>query len=406
MSHHMASSLPNVAVDVRGILGEAGAGIYYYILHLLDALGELELPLEPVLWFAMRSNPLEVPGALPDLRRLAERYPVRHKRLSNQLLYTTGAMRLWCSWPGWLPLPELLERDLALFHATHWPLPVSRRVPTVLTIHDLAGCEHPEWFAPGHLELVRTMARRARHVAHVIADSHATREDVLRFTGAAPERVSVVHLAADQTFSQPRDPQVTAAVLERHGLRRPYLLSLGTVEPRKNLARLLAAYELLREREAGAPTLAVVGAAGWERAEALQSLGRLAERKEAVVTGHVPRADLPHLVGAAELLVYVSLKEGFGLPPLEAMAAGTPVVTSNCSSLPEVVGDAALLVDPRSVEEIAEGMRRLLADPALAAALVERGKARAATFSWSRAARQTAEVYLKVLAERGQSPSG
>jgi len=386
-----------IALDVRPLLGHARAGVYHYTASLIEALGDVELPGELVLWCTMRTRSARARAFGPDLARLAQRHRLLVARCPNALLYTPAALQTWSRWPRSAPVPELLPPDVGLFHAPFWPVPLSRRTPMVLTVHDLLPHEHPRWFTRRQWTEFRSVLQLAGRAAHVIADSAATKLALLRHTTIAADNVTVVPLAADPLFSLPRDPARTAAVLAQYGISPPYIVSLGTVEPRKNVGRLLAAYELLHARGESPPPLVLVGSMGWNQDDAAKALTRLQEQHRTLALGHVPREHLPHLLGAAELLAYVSLGEGFGLPPLEAMAVGTPVLTSNVSSLPEVVGEAALQVDPLSTEAIAEGLRRLLSDRTLAREFAERGRQRAAEFTWSRTAEQTAQVYRRVL---------
>jgi glycosyltransferase involved in cell wall biosynthesis len=211
--------------------------------------------------------------------------------------------------------------------------------------------------------------------------------------------VSVIPLAAGRHY-RPLDEAEIYPALKRHHIEFPYILYVGSIEPRKNLPRLLVAYAHLRRRGSTRWRLVVAGPRKWKSGPVYDAVARLELAEHVHFAGFVPEADLPALYNGADLFAFPSLYEGFGLPVLEAMACGTPVVTANTSSLPEVAGAAALLVDPSDVEEIAGALRRVLEDPALARDLRERGLARAAQFSWERTARATVAVYEKVLGNR------
>jgi glycosyltransferase involved in cell wall biosynthesis len=302
-----------------------------------------------------------------------------------------------------LPLDGWL-RGSELFHATDHLLPFLRRTPTVFTVHDLAFLERPETHLPyNRLYLSLMMPRFVRAATAIIADSEATRRDVLRHYGVPSDKVRVVYLGVEQAFRPVEPAEARAHVDARYGLSGPYALFVGTLEPRKNVRGLLLAYRRLlqgwEEREGEAPKLAIAGARGWW----YQELFRLA-RGQGLDTavrflGRVADEDLPALYSAAAAFVYPSLYEGFGLPPLEALACGTPVVCSNRASLPEVVGDAALQVDTTRTEDIATALERALTDDELRATLRARGLARAGELTWERTGTETARVYRDVLGE-------
>jgi len=383
-----------VAIDVRGCLGP-GAGINVYTAELIKALAGLDVELS--MWFSARQIEEAKARLVPDLRALEPRVPVLTTKLSNQVLYSYPAQALWRHWPRWLPPPKWLPRGIDVYHAPYWPLPLDREIPMVLTIHDLIPLRHPEWFTARMRSELRTVTALATRAAHVITDSHATREDVLALTRVRPERVTTVHLGVNEAMFRDVGEEERQAVRERQGLDRPYIVSLSTRDPRKNLGRLIDAYDLLCERLGPEWDLVLIGAGGWGQDDVAPRLSRQRTGR-VVVTGHIPREDILPLLSGASALSYVSLAEGFGLPPLEAMAAGCPVVTSNVSSLPEVVGDAALTVDPLDTEAIADGLRRVLTDEALTADLRRRGRERARSFTWEKTARETLEVYKRAVA--------
>jgi glycosyltransferase involved in cell wall biosynthesis len=237
----------------------------------------------------------------------------------------------------------------------------------------------------------------------VIAISGTTRDDLVRHEGISPAKITVVHHGHGRHF-QPAASAAIEMVRQRYTLAGPYLLFVGTLQPRKNLERLLAAFDRVAASEPSL-TLVLVGAIGWQPERLTNALGALAARDRVKVLGFVDDADLPPLMSGALALAFPSLYEGFGLPALEAMACGTPVLTSTTSSMPEVVGDAGLLVDPLDVNAISAGLTRLVRDDALRAGLRQRGLARAATFTWERAARETLAVLRAAVATtRARSP--
>ncbi len=265
-----------------------------------------------------------------------------------------------------------------------------------MTVHDLAFLRFPGLFPRAWRALYRAGLAAAVRRAHVIlTPSRHTAEDLLERTRARPERIHVVPLAASLEHGA-GDPE---RVLERLKVPRPYVLFVGTLEPRKNLVRLVRAYR--RVAADGLPhALVLAGPLGW-RPKALHRELALRGPGEVVLTGPLPPADLDALYRGADLFAYPSLYEGFGLPVLEAMARGVPTVASATSSIPEVAGDAAILVDPRSVRELARAISDVLADRDLAERLAFRGRARAARFSWEETARGTLRAYEAALGGEG-----
>jgi glycosyltransferase involved in cell wall biosynthesis len=231
----------------------------------------------------------------------------------------------------------------------------------------------------------------ARNAAHVIAGSEFTRADLIDAYDLPPEKVTVTPYAADPIYRPMDRDAARQAVRDRFGLRGPFVLAVGVLQPRKNLPRLIRAFGRIAKQVPHA--LALVGKPGWAHEELQQTATASGLGSRLKFTGYVPDADLPVLYNAADLFAYPSLYEGFGLPPLEAMACGTPVVTSNVTSLPEVVADAALAVDPTDEAALSEALLQGLTDEALRTRLRAAGFERAAGFSWERTAELTLEVY-------------
>lgn len=268
--------------------------------------------------------------------------------------------------------------------------------PTVVTIHDVGYRAFPETHpARRRLELELTTRWNLRAARHVITISHATKRDLINWYGADPDRITVTHHGCSSIFAPPADPRVVAAVTAHYGLgQRPYLLYIGTVQPRKNLSRVIDALALTIA--AGYDLdLVIVGKRGWLSEPIERRAGELGIANRVHFTGFVADADLPALLAGALAFVFPSLYEGFGMPVVEAMACGTPVITSNSSSLPEIAGDAALLVDPLDTNAIAAAIMRLNDDHDLRATLRQRGLARARLFNWETCARQTLAVLLQ-----------
>ncbi len=296
-----------------------------------------------------------------------------------------------------IPAPlEALVGPVDVFHATNYLLthPV-QRAKRVVSIHDLTLILFPEWHPAKRLRHMRAGLRASAEAAdRIIAVSRATKDDIVKHLAVDPERVAVVPEGVDSSCRPLPRAEVEAALAPLGLAYGAYLLFLGTLEPRKNIGRLLDA---VMQVGADVGPLVLAGADGWGNDELRPRIADLTRQGRVRALGYVPETLRPPLLGGARAFLYPSLYEGFGLPPLEAMACGTPVVTSAVSSLPEVVGDAALLIDPLDVDGLAGAIRRLWADDVLRSDLRARGLARAREFSWERTARLTLEAYAAAM---------
>ena len=298
-----------------------------------------------------------------------------------------------------LPLRGRRER----WDVLHCPvnvLPVIAPCASVVTIHDTAFLAVPETMTRARRRYLRTqIARSVRQADQILTVSQATADDLVQAFGVPTNRITVTPLAADERF-RPAAQDVLDRFRRQHGLHRPFLLSVGTREPRKNTARLVRAFARV------APTIAhelvLVGPAGWLEGELDATIRDLPVpvRQRVRLTGFVPDDDLPLWYAAADVFAYPALHEGFGLPVLEAMACGTPVVTSNTSSLPEIAGDAAMCIDPTDDRALVAAIARIIGNAPLAGDLHRRGLARAGEFSWDETARLTVVGYRAALARR------
>jgi glycosyltransferase involved in cell wall biosynthesis len=296
---------------------------------------------------------------------------------------------------------EWLLGPVDVVHSTTFCVPQFRLRDKrlVVTIYDLSFMTHPELHLPANVAHCLAGTRLAiEHADAIIAISEHTRHDLIERLGARPERITVTPLAHDPGLVQVTDPRRLAAVRKRYGLPEHFILFLGALEPRKNLQRLLEAYAALPPGLRRDVALVVAGMSGWLNDSIHARVVELGLEPSVHFAGYVETADLGAVYSLATVLAYPSLYEGFGLPVIEAMACGTPVLTSSVSSLPEVAGDAAVLVEPADVGSITAGLRRLLESPTLRRDLAIRGIARAARFSWNRCARQTLDVYRRLVA--------
>jgi alpha-1,3-rhamnosyl/mannosyltransferase len=280
----------------------------------------------------------------------------------------------------------------------HCPVPLAPRgspVPVVLTVHDAMQWDHPDWFPP-RTRLYGVLLRAAlRRATRVLTGSAESRQRLVTALDLDPERIDVTPYGVDERFSPgPASPDV----LRDLGVPRPYLLTVGTLQPRKNLDAALSAFERLAD--AGAEHhLVVVGARGWADDALVARFQRSRFHSRIHLAGRVGDDSLVTLYRGADCFLFPSRGEGFGLPPLEAMACGTPVVASRASSIPEVVGDGGVLVDPDDVSEIVRALEEVVGSPSTREQLVRRGRARAQSFTWARCAELTVRAYRRALGE-------
>jgi glycosyltransferase involved in cell wall biosynthesis len=296
---------------------------------------------------------------------------------------------------------ELRRRPVDLLHV-QFTAPPFAPCPVVSTIHDLAFEHLPETFnRRSWMQLRLTVRRTARTAAHIITPSEFSRRDLIETYNIAPERISVTLEAAAPHF-RPAPVETVADVKRRYGINGDYVLAVGSIQPRKNLVRLVRAYSDLRRSRSQAklPQLVLVGKRAWLYGETLRAVEQSGVRSDVIFTGYVPERDLPALYTGALCFVYPSYFEGFGLPPLEAMSCGTPVVAGDRTSLPEVVGDAGMLVNPFDTDAIGAAIARLIDDAALRTRLQQRGLERAALFDWTDTARRTLQVYEQATKEK------
>jgi glycosyltransferase involved in cell wall biosynthesis len=341
----------------------------------------------------------QVPGT-GDLRSLE----VPGTLIANVEIRSIPFPRLWTHVR--LSAEMLMHPPDVLFVPAH-VLPLIHPRRSVVTVHDLGYLHYPEAHRAADRRYLDWSTRwNGRQATAVLADSQATRDDLVRAYGVDPGRVHVVYLGRDEAFGPVRDVSRLARTRERYGIAGRYLLYVGTLQPRKNLARVIDAFAALAGDPALAPTLSDVqlvlaGKRGWLYDDLFAHVTLLGIASRVVFPGYVEEADLPALLSGALALVFPSLYEGFGIPVLEAGACGVPVITSNTSSLPEVAGDAALLVDPHDVDAIADAMVRIATDAELRAELDRRGQENVKRFSWEKCARETLAV-LEEAAKRGK----
>jgi glycosyltransferase involved in cell wall biosynthesis len=361
-------------------------GIGTYIRNLLRELATIDQTTEYVLFCKPEDNGIAA-SLGPNFRAAAER--AGHYSISEQI-----------------SIPVAVKREhLDLFHAPHYVLPVLTPTRSVVTIHDCIHLMFPEYLRHrlGHAYAHAALWTAAHKSDRIFTVSEQSKRDILKFFNVPPEKIVVTPNAIDERFSVIPSEEHVIQTRERYQLSHTYLLYVGNIKPHKNLERLVEAFHMVREQGRPELELLIIG----DEISNLQSLRRAVHKHQlhryVRFLGFVPDKTLAVLYRLASVFVFPSLYEGFGLPPLEAMASGTPVVTSNVSSLPEVVGDAAILVDPYRAEAIADGILQVLRSTHLRDELRERGLARVKAYSWHRSAQRVREVYGEVA--NGASPS-
>jgi glycosyltransferase involved in cell wall biosynthesis len=367
-----------VAIDTRKI---HDFGIGTYIRNLLRQLARIDRDTEYVL--LCREPDLGIAAQLgPNFRSVRE--PSPNYSLREQV-----------------HVPWVLRRERPdVYHAPHYVLPAAVRCRSVVTIHDCIHLMFPQYLPnrAAYAYVRASMWAAARRSDRILTVSEASKRDILSHFGIKPEKIVVVYNAIDEHFSATPSEEHVARIRERFQLDHKFVLYVGNIKPHKNLVRLIEAFSELRRTHDDLKLL-IIG----DEISKLPALRRAVHRhklhKYVRFLGYLKDDTLTVLYRLASVFVFPSLYEGFGLPPLEAMASGTPVVTSNVSSLPEVTGDAAVLVDPYDVDSIGNGIRRILDDPRLAEELRLKGLKRAREFSWERSVEKTQRVYREVAAD-------
>jgi glycosyltransferase involved in cell wall biosynthesis len=370
-----------IGIDARLVYYQRG-GIGQYIIHLVPELARWNTRDD---YTILRSRKERAPLALREAPRFKDipLWTPPHNRFEQ------------------LALPvELARLRLDLLHSPDFIPPWRGRFRRLITIHDLTFLYYPQFLTAQSRRYYNDQIERAVRVAdHISADSTATKEDLVRLLGVRPDKVTVVLLAPDPIY-RPLDKAVCTPTLARHKLNRGFILFTGTLEPRKNIAGLLTAYRALCDRKPSTSPLVLAGRRGWLYDEIFGQVAALKLADRVRFIENLPNEELVALYNAAALLVLPSFYEGFGLPVLEAMACGIPVVCSERGSLPEIAGDAARLVNPDDLDGLAASMERVLEDEPLRAQMRSRGLANIARFSWEKTAKETLDIYRALLQDQ------
>ena len=374
----LQSRVLKIAIDARKL---RDYGIGTYIRNLLRHLSRIDSRTEYVL-FCRGADCAATEELGDNFRAVPE--PARPYSASEQLR---------------IPM-DLRREGIDLFHAPHYVLPPLTPCKSVVTIHDCIHLRFPQYL-PNRLAYAyaRSSLWFATHRSNrVLTVSEASKRDILRYFHVPEGKIDVIYNAIDERFGEPPAPEEIERVRDRYQLNAPYVLYAGNIKPHKNLERLIEAFHMLRRGDLEHVKMLIIGDEISKYATLRRAVHRYKLHKHVRFFGFVPDKTLAVFYRLARAFVFPSLYEGFGLPPLEAMASGTPVITSNISSLPEVVGDAALLIDPYDASAIADAMRRVLLDSDLRDDLRQRGLRRVSEFSWERSVRRVREIYEEVLA--------
>lgn len=373
-----------IAIDAHSV-GTKLAGNETYALNLIEALAAID-PLNSYTLFVTKPEAVE---------RFINRWP--NFKVVRTLPHTPLVR---------IPLilsAELRRNPVDVLHVQFTAPPLSP-CPVVVSIHDLSFEHLPETFKRrSRMQLRLTVRQSARKAAQVLALSEFVRKDIIETYRIPPERVTTIPIAAPSQFRPVLNEKDLQRVRHNYGIRGDYILSVGSIQPRKNLRRLIQSYSRLREALPGVklPTLVLVGKRAWLFGDTLRAIEQSSVGDQILLTDYVPETDLPALYSGALCFIYPSYFEGFGLPPLEAMQCGTPVIVGDRTSLPEVVADAGLQVNPFDENAITAALVRVLDNPDLRHDLSVKGLQRAAKFSWLETAKRTLKVYEQVAERRG-----
>ncbi len=374
-----------IGIDCRTILHPEGekAGIGHYTYYLVKSLLKLDKKNTYVLCFDYRIKDLSpFKSKHSELKRL----PFSRYKKFLPVLYSH------------LLVSSFLEREkLDVFHSPFSTLPLTYKSPSVITVHDLTIFKHPEWFPKQFLSIKVGVPKSIKKACKIIAVSWATKKDIMDIFNVPAEKIELAYNGVDT--SPIRHSKSQESILKKLKVKKPYILYLGTLEPRKNLVRLIKAFKkVCTNLKSKMPSLNLViaGKRGWKYDEIFEEVKDLRLKNRVNFTGYVSEEEKQVLYKNAKVFVFPSLYEGFGIPVVEAMSFGTPVVTSNISSLPEVVEKAAVLVNPEKVDEIARALESVIKDKKFQKCLREEGIKQARKFSWEKCAIQTLKVYKEV----------
>lgn len=365
-----------IGIDARLVFYNR-AGIGQYILQLTEALASLEPHQDTFLLLQSRKDKDTMVRSNGFLRKSL--WTPSHNRFEQMALSF-----------------EISRLGLDLLHSPDFIPPFRRNCKSVITVHDLAFLLYPHFLTKESARYYGQIDQAWRKTDHIIAVSEATKHDSIKMLGVPEKKITVIHEAANPIYRPLPKEEAQRVAKEKYKIDKDFILFVSTIEPRKNLPGLLQAYRRLLDDYKCKETLVLAGSNGWLWEEVYETVAKLNLERHVAFLGRVPSEDLVYLYNAAQLLVHPSFYEGFGLTPLEAMTCGAPVIVSNTAALPEVVGDAALLINPHDIDGLTVAIWRVLTDQELRKDLICKGLKRAKHFSWKQAAEKTLEVYHKV----------
>lgn len=369
-----------IGIDASALVKEA-AGIGLWIINVLDNLMKIDDENE---YFLFTYDDIKIPYELKENWQVVY-YGGENKK---QIRYLTH-------------MPKLIRKyKIDVFVGTRHYLPPFNKtnVKYLAIVHDLIPLYMPELFTKEHKLRFKVFTDICKHQAHeVVAVSEATKRDVIKYMKIPEKNIHVVYEAANESFTTDRNEDSIRETMERYNIDSKYILCLSTVEPRKNMLRTIKAYEQCILNNNLPYKLVIVGGSGWNNGEIYDYVQTHEELKKHVIfTGYVSNQDVANIYANASLFIYASLCEGFGLPVLEAMQCGVPVITSNTSSMPEVAGDACILIDPYDITQLEGAITKVLSDEALQKSMIEKGIARSKIFSWEKCAREILDIIKKM----------
>jgi glycosyltransferase involved in cell wall biosynthesis len=374
-----------IGIDARSVLKQR-TGVGSYTFNLIKNLSKLDQENRYVLFYSHHKN---VKAAIPQIDN--PNFESKFIRFPNKLLNL-----LW----GTVKMPKIdwLVGEVDLYHSPNYTLNMLGRGRSLMTIHDLSFLAYRQYsLASGRWHYAFKIRNYAQQVDAIAADSKSTKSEILKYLKVPEEKIHVIYLGHSPAFQPLPESEHRQRILEKYKIKGDFILYVGTLEPRKNLKGLIQAYAQSRARDDF--LLVLAGGKGWKYRHIFRLVHKLKLENQVVFCGYVPDSDLPELYNKAAVFVYPSFYEGFGLPPLEAMACGTPVIVSHTTSLPEVVGDAGVYVDPLDTEQISHSIDTVLSDTKLHNALRGRGLERAKMFSWEKTTRETMKLYRKLVSQ-------